>query len=336
MASEAFGTSTGNSQYLDKLYNVSYVLVDTKNQINTNKNSLAITSINSQLDEAKKNIILTTDTTYNSDALVNQFLEWNAYTDSSVSGTYQRGCSSNTKDYWVTDQKNCPGSYTYLASGGSAVGSNSCLVLSEWTATQVSSRYGAAPAGCGATGSSDFSTVSNAATSYFNAMNAYSTDNSLLIDDVKKQNLEINNSFTSMADKLLELLGKVEGIITPLVDIFKNLVGNSGLFQIINCGMGFFIFNNCSEFNFLCVCINKEILKFYFYFIAYMGKNIGDLLTIMNDQLSVSSTNLGAVVVAVSFLQYLSVFCILIVILRKKEKAEVSGNQDIELGMKNH
>ena len=65
-----------------------------------------------------------------------------------------------------------------------------------------------------------------------------------------------------------------------------------------------------------------------------MGKNIGDLLTIMNDKLSVSSTNLAAVVIAVSFLQFISVFCILIVILRKKEMDEVARIQDIELGMK--
>ncbi len=68
-----------------------------------------------------------------------------------------------------------------------------------------------------------------------------------------------------------------------------------------------------------------------------MGRNIGDLFTIMNDQLAVSSTNLAAVVIAVSFLQFISVFSILIVILRKKEmEGEVVKNQDIELGMKGH
>lgn len=66
-----------------------------------------------------------------------------------------------------------------------------------------------------------------------------------------------------------------------------------------------------------------------------MGKNIGDLMIIMNDQLAVSSTNLAAVVIAVSFLQFISVICILIVILRKREVGEISRNQDIELGMKN-
>jgi len=65
-----------------------------------------------------------------------------------------------------------------------------------------------------------------------------------------------------------------------------------------------------------------------------MGRNIGDLLTIMNNQLSVSATNLAAVVIAVSFLQFISVFCVLIVILRKRETDEVAKNQDIELGIK--
>lgn len=65
-----------------------------------------------------------------------------------------------------------------------------------------------------------------------------------------------------------------------------------------------------------------------------MGRNIRDLLTIMNDQLAVSSTNLAAVVIAVSFLQFISVFSILIVILRKREIEEVAKNQDIEFGMK--
>lgn len=245
MANEAFGTSTGSSQYLDKLYNVSYILVDNKNQIKSNKNSIAISSINSQLDEGKKNIILTTDTSYNSDALLNQFLEWNAYTDSSVSGTYQRSCSSNTKDYWVSDQKTCPSSYTYVPSGGANIGSTSCIVFSEWSASQVSSRYASAPSGCGATGSADFSTISNAATTYFNAMTSYSTENSNLIDEIKADHTNINSSFTSMADKLLDLLLKVEGIITPLVDIFKTFVGNSGLFQILNCSKYIFSLLKC-------------------------------------------------------------------------------------------
>jgi len=71
-----------------------------------------------------------------------------------------------------------------------------------------------------------------------------------------------------------------------------------------------------------------------------MSKNINDLFLIMNQELSVSSTNLGAVVIAVSFLEFISVFSILIVILRKRETGDIVGNNtdkvshDLEMQMK--
>jgi hypothetical protein len=71
-----------------------------------------------------------------------------------------------------------------------------------------------------------------------------------------------------------------------------------------------------------------------------MSKNINDLLIIMGKELSVSTTNLGSVVIAVSFLEFISVFSILIVILRKRDKDELSENSpdkvshDIEMRMK--
>lgn len=217
-------------------------MVDTRKQINSNTNSIAITSINSQLDEQKKNILLTTDTNYNSDAIINVFSQWNSYTDSSVAGTYQRSCSSNTKDFWVSDAKSCPATYPYIQAGSTAAGNPGCLVLSEWSSAQVSSRYSAAPAGCGSTGSNDFATVSSASNSYFSAMTAYSSDNSNLIDEIKAEHTKINNSFVKMAVNLLDLLGKVDGIISPLVAIFNTFVGNNGLFSFINCCKYFFYF----------------------------------------------------------------------------------------------
>jgi len=176
--------------------------------------------------------------------LKNVFLEWNAYTDSSVQGSYQKGCSSNTRDYWVSDSTTCPSSYTLIQGGGSNIGNPSCLVLSDWTSAQVNSRYGAAPAGCGATGSSDFTTVTTAASSYFNSMSSYSVDNSKLIDEIKTEHTNINSSFTSMAEKLLDLLNKIDNIISPLVNIFKQFVGDSALFSLINCCKIFLFFEN--------------------------------------------------------------------------------------------
>lgn len=72
-----------------------------------------------------------------------------------------------------------------------------------------------------------------------------------------------------------------------------------------------------------------------------MGSNFKDLFIIMNDQLAVSSNNLAAVVIAASFLQFISVFSILIVILRKRDNDEIvrissdKHSKDIEFGIIN-
>ncbi len=183
------------------------------------------------------NFALTTDTSLNNDALINQFLEWNAFTDSSNSGTYQKGCSSNTKDFWTTQESSCPANYNKIQAGASNVGSQSCLIFSEWSSSQVSARYSLAPTGCGSTGSSDFSTIATASTAYFNAMSSYSNDNTNLINNLKTEHTNLDSSFVSMSEKLLDLLGKVDGIISPLVQIFKSLVGDSTLFTLINCSI---------------------------------------------------------------------------------------------------
>jgi len=72
-----------------------------------------------------------------------------------------------------------------------------------------------------------------------------------------------------------------------------------------------------------------------------MGSNFRDLFIIMNDQLAVSSTNLGIVFIAASFLEFISVFFIFIVILRKRNNGELIQNspdyhsKDIEFGVIN-
>jgi hypothetical protein len=38
-----------------------------------------------------------------------------------------------------------------------------------------------------------------------------------------------------MSDKLLILLNSINGIIEPLVKIFKQFIGDGGIFQLVNC-----------------------------------------------------------------------------------------------------
>jgi hypothetical protein len=72
-----------------------------------------------------------------------------------------------------------------------------------------------------------------------------------------------------------------------------------------------------------------------------MGRDLKGLSTIMSNELSPSSTNLMAVVIAVSFLQFIAVFCTLIVVLRKRQTEDHvenheknSSGQDVEMHQK--
>jgi hypothetical protein len=38
-----------------------------------------------------------------------------------------------------------------------------------------------------------------------------------------------------MSEKLLTMLNNINGIIEPLVKIFKDFVGDSGIFALVNC-----------------------------------------------------------------------------------------------------
>lgn len=72
-------------------------------------------------------------------------------------------------------------------------------------------------------------------------MSSFYNNNGQLINEIQVDQTNLNTSFSDMSGKLLTLLEKVDGIISPLVKIFSNLVGNSGLFSLINCCKLFFL-----------------------------------------------------------------------------------------------
>ena len=43
-----------------------------------------------------------------------------------------------------------------------------------------------------------------------------------------------------MANKLITSLNQVSGVINPLVNIFQSIVGNNGLFKLIDCSKNIF------------------------------------------------------------------------------------------------
>ena len=227
----------GTTGTLDKLYKVSNTLIQTKKTIIENKNSIAIETINKNLDDLKVNFQDVTNLAlYGTDAIVNQFGQYNKWTNYETPDTYQKSCSSNSNDFWTTSLTKCENGYVKVNGGTAAGGDKNCLILSEWSSSQQTARYTIRPEGCSTTtGSSDFNTVKGAASAYYSSFNTFSASNSLLIDQIEKDNGELNTTFTSMSTKLLNLITSIDGIISPLVDLFNKFVGDAGIFQLVNC-----------------------------------------------------------------------------------------------------
>jgi hypothetical protein len=306
LAKDAFGDSlSGNTQNLEKLYNVSNTLIQTRKQIEDNKNSIAIQTINTNFASLKVNFAATTDNSLGSDSLVSQFSQLNLWSDYNSNPSYQKGCSSNTKDFWTTDLTYCKSGYVKANAGTESSGDPNCLVYKDWSSNQVTTRYSTRPASCGNSGSSDFSSVKGAINSYYSAFKTYSESNTVLIGQLETETNKLNDSFVSMSGNLLTMLQNIDGIITPLVEIFQQFVGDAGLFQLINC--------------------------------SFMGTDIKGLLRILGGSFSESASSTYGSMIACSFFLYVGILCMFIVILRKKIQPEENGDfqKDVEMARQN-
>ena len=297
--SKEFVPTGSSADYLDKLYNVSYTLSTTKAQIAANKNSQVVTSLNTQYTSMQNDISTSTDPTTGNNHVANILNAFRGWTDSNLN-TNQKGCSPSAQDVWVQSKSLCPADFSYAPSGN--LGNKNCLVFPESTAAQASSRY-SSQTGCAA-GNADFSSVSLAVSAYVTALNKYVADNKALLDTLIANNNALDQSFQSMAAKLMTSLDNISGVITPLYDIFNNIVANQGLFSMINC---------CKN---ICLLI-----------LAFMGTDLNMFYDQMQNNLASYSAALGGVIIAVSFMEAISVFFILIVIFRfrdhgKKTNAE--------------
>jgi hypothetical protein len=224
---------------LDKLYNVSSTLQSIKQVVQNNSHSAAVTQTNSFLNSTAYDITKSTDPTLGNNDISAIIAQMNGWTDSSTN-IYQKGCNPASFDTWVQSNNLCPNGYTYTAGGGT-LGNKDCIPFTEFTGSQASTRYSVQTA-CASSGSTDFTSVGQAASAYTTNLNKYVTDNSNLVNQLIANSNIIDNSFVSMSSKLLGSLDKVNGIITPLVNIFQSLVGDQGIFAFINCCKIFFLF----------------------------------------------------------------------------------------------
>lgn len=192
--------------------------------------------MNKQLDSSKINFPVVTSPSLGTDYYVNQFIQYNRWTDYNAPSTYQKSCSSNSRDNWTTNLNSCSNGYVKVDGGAAANGADNCLIFNEWSGAQFTQRYSPRPEGCSAeTGSPDFNNVQAAAGAYYNSFNAFSASNTNLINQIQVETTDLNGTFTSMTKKLLDLIINIDGIISPLVDLFNKFVGKAGIFQLVNC-----------------------------------------------------------------------------------------------------
>ena len=227
--SKEFVPTSSYANSLDDLYKVSYNITQIKNAISANKNSEAIQYINTQYTNAINDITTSTDPTSGNNDISSILKDFNKWTDYNTNSNLN-DCSTKPQDQWVQSPTLCPNGYA----GDASLGSKSCLAYSKFTGASAGGRYSSL-SGCKYT-TSDFTSVTDAVSAYTTALNNYITDNTALLNEMISNNGNLNKDFVSMAEKLSNSLNRISGVIDPLYSLFQSVVGNNGMFALVNCG----------------------------------------------------------------------------------------------------
>jgi hypothetical protein len=219
-----------------QIYDAASYLSGIQYQFEQNKNSTTAMNLQTQYTSMKNEITLTTDNTYGNNNIGNIIGEMNKWTNYDEASSYQKSCSSNTRDMWVHNKDKCS-SNQYLAAGSSNSGGSYCLSLSDWSGSQVSARYTSSPS-CSSVPSSDFNSPSSAINSYYNGLTKYIADNINLLTSLSGYMDNINAQFAATANKVLGSLSNINNALKPLMELFSNNSANgiSSFTKNLNCG----------------------------------------------------------------------------------------------------
>lgn len=230
LGTKNFNLQDQPTKYVESLYTASSYLNQMKQDLTANSRSVSINQATTTLSGMKDDITLTMDPSA-TDSVYQSMRDFRSWTDSSVSYTKQKGCSSTTTDQWVSATKMCDSGFAY--SKTNAAGSNSCLMLSDWNDIGVSNRYLSSPA-CPNT-STDFSSFAQAINAFYSSLNNYNIENTKLINSMLVDNDNLDKGFQEMSRNLLNSLNKMDNIITPLLIIYDSIIGKNSIFSLINC-----------------------------------------------------------------------------------------------------
>jgi hypothetical protein len=237
---KTLGLNTGSLGAVTDLYDASSQLSNTEKLIKDNASSVAIKLIQARYQELINDVAQTTDPTLGNNHIANILTEMRKWTNYESENTWQKSCSSNTKDYWVQLATQCPEGYAPLTAGASNTGSKNCLDFFGWSSAQTSSRYGAVPAGC-VPGSNDFTSTSAAINAYYTNLSTYISDNTALINAVNTDMIAIDDKFKELSGYVLNTISGINNVLKPLVDLFEEATGPSGFSALINCSKNIFL-----------------------------------------------------------------------------------------------
>ncbi len=149
------------------------------------------------------------------------------YVDSSVSGSLT---SSAIFDAWEINSKDCPSGYTLISPKKLRVlveeFKPSCLVITEWTEEEISTRYS----------SIQPAEVKTNALKYFESITNFMKEHGTFMDGVKNKNEEFKTDFKDITNEEVKILEGVSETIKPIRETFEEIVGDDSIFKMLNCG----------------------------------------------------------------------------------------------------
>ncbi len=253
-------SDSSSTDDIEQLYDVSNKLSTTMKEIKANSNSIAVETIDKEYNNLKNDITKTTSPTLGENHIGTMDEKLRGWSDwAQTSG--QAGCSPKAYDVFVQTKEVCPSGYTFNNSG--KLGDKNCIVFLDTTGSSQSSRYGE-QSGCSSS-TSDFSGPAQAVTAYVNGFSSYAKANSDLLDSMIQENVKINDAFKSAAGKILASLENVDGVISPLNDLFSDLVGDKGMFALVNCSKWKYIYMGYMLFmGYILICLYFKLISLTF------------------------------------------------------------------------
>lgn len=191
----------------------------------------------------------------------NAFDSLNQLTDKSFNNTKQNECKKFTHDIWVFDKRYCLKNYNFVSHSKKYLSYTfQCFLVDEWSKIEVSNKYKFSPNDCIITKSngkifSKYKNFQNTISTYFNQIKKFIDQNNLLITQLTLEFNQLNKKFSNLYGIMDNNIKILNQLYEPLINISYPLVGNSSIFQFLNCS---FILN---DLNYLTWEMEEESSK---------------------------------------------------------------------------